>query len=192
MVTAVRTLFTGAPVQGGGVSTMHFEDPVDDPQAVVMLGWVRSFWDAIKGNLDEDLTINVEANPQQYVASTGALQRIYTAAAPASVVGTATGNSVPRASQGLVRWLTSDIVAGRMLKGRNFIPAIGTALVTDTGLLTPAAVTAIDAGAEGLITNSGGTLVVWHRPVNGAGGVTHLVTSASVWDNFAVLRSRRD
>lgn len=192
MVTLIRSVFSGAVVTGGGVSTLAFLDPVDDNEADLLLGYVRTFWDAIKDNLDEDVTITVQPNPARYAAATGELQQIFSTSAPTSVTGTATGNSAPRVAQALLRWRTSDIVNGRFVKGRTFIPGIGTALVTDAGGLSSVAITDITLAANALVQTSGSVVAVWHRPVNGAGGSEHIVTSVSVWDQFAVLRSRRD
>jgi len=192
MVTLVRSVFSGTVVTGGGVSTLAFEDPASDTAASDILGHVRTFWDAIKDNLDEDVSVTVQSNPARYAAATGELQALFSAGGGTAVTGTATGNAAPRASQALVRWRTSDIVNGRFLRGRTFIPGIGTALITDTGQLSTTAITDITNAASALISASGSTLEVWHRPVNGAGGSVGLVTSVSVWAEFAVLRSRRD
>ena len=192
MVTLIRSVFTGAVVTGGGVSTLAFLDPVDDNEANLLLGYVRTFWDSIKDNLDEDVTVTVQPNPARYAAATGELQQIFGTSAHAPVTGIATGNAAPRASQALLRWRTSDIVNGRFVKGRTFIPGIASALITDAGALSATAITDITLAADALVQTSGSVVAVWHRPVNGAGGSEHIVTSVSVWDQFAVLRSRRD
>jgi len=192
VVTLVRTLISGANVQGGGVSTFAFEDPVSDAAATDLLAELQVFWGDVSQMLDEDVTLTMEDNPAQYVASTGVLQNVYSATAPAAVTGVQPGDSVPRASQALIRWATAEIINGRRLRGRTFIPGITSTLTTDAGGLDGGAVAQLAQAANDFIDAAPAPMVVWHRPVNGAGGSTGLVTIASVWDQFAVLRSRRD
>jgi len=192
MVTLVLTSITGTGVVGGGLSTLAFEDPVDDAAAEALLAVVGTFWSGVASAVNSGITFTVQPNPSRFAAATGALQEVFDAAAPAAVPGLAAGTAVPRASMALIRWGTADIVNNRVVKGRTFIPGTPVANVTTTGQLSAAGITDLDNAAEGLISGSGGVLSVWHRPVGGAGGSSHLVTVASVWDSFAVLRSRRD
>lgn len=192
MVTLVRTLLSGAVVTGGGVSTLAFEDPADDETAGVILGEVKQFWDSLSVMLDSSLSYVVEGEPRRYAAIDGSLQQIFDAPSPGGGSGSQAGNAVPRSSQVLIRWNTAEIINGRLLRGRTFVPGLMGTAITDTGLVATSQLTQIAAAANALIDQSGGTLSVWSRPRGSSGGQTGLVTSASTWEQFAVLRSRRD
>lgn len=192
MVTLFTTAISGPNVTGGGVCTLAFTDPVDDSAAENISDGVKQFWTDCASTLDNGVTFTVESNPRRYAAATGELQQIFSVAEQAPVSGSLSSSGVPRAAQALIRWSTADIVNGRAVKGRTFIPGLVSSTITDTGQLSQGAMDDLDAAAEAMITGSGGTLSVWHRPVDGAGGSEHLVTSASVWSQFAVLTSRRD
>lgn len=192
MVTLIRTVIGGAAVTGGGVCTLAVSDPDDDSQAQAYLDNVEAFWTETAVALDSNVTFQVEGNPARYAASTGELQQIFSADGSGVITGGVSGQAVPRAAQALIRWHTADIVNGRSVRGRTFVPGIPASQLTDAGGLASDFVTQLRGEAEELLADTGGSLVVWHRPVNGAGGSEHLVTSASVWDQFAMLTSRRD
>lgn len=199
MVTLVLTEISGSVVTGGGLCTLAFEDPVDDTACETLLTTVGSFWTGMASAVTTVTTFTVLPNPSRYAAADGSLQEVFTADAPAAVTGTASGDSVAKSSMVLIRWVTADIVDNRVVKGRTYIPGALSTMITSNGGVESALRTDVLNAAEALIAGTGGTLSVWHRPKsNGAsppvysGGSSHLVTSASVWDQFAVLRSRRD
>lgn len=192
MVTLVKAAFSGPVVTGGGVGTLAFEDPVDDDAAVFLAATVTTFWASIAEDLDEDVEVQVLANIAQYTESTGTLERVWATPAGAPAVGGVSGSSVARASQALIRWRTDEIVGGRVLQGRTFIPGVPATALTDAGGLSALYQEAFKESADALIDDTGGVLEIWHRPQNGGGGSVGLVTAASVWDQLAVLRSRRD
>lgn len=192
MVTLVRTQIIGSLVTGGGMSTLAFEDPVSSEAAQVIVDAVATFWETLCTGLDEDVTFVPLGNPQRYAAATGELQQVFATDPGTPSAGIVSANAAPRASQGLIRWATDDIVDGRAIKGRTFVPGIPSAALTDLGGLSSTTQAAFTTAANDLITDTGNTLSVWHRPKNGVGGSSHLVTAASVWSELAVLRSRRD
>lgn len=192
MVTLIRTILSGNAAVGGGVQTFAFSDPVDDLAAAALVNAVDTFWSAVAANLTFDITLSVEANPSRYAASNGVLQEVFTAAAPGPVTGSVSTDPVARSTQYLIRWATADIVDGRVIKGRTYVPACPASQIRDDGTVEPALIAIIDALGEDLITDSGGLLSVWHRPIAGAGGSEHLVTGVSGWNEWAVLRGRRD
>jgi hypothetical protein len=104
----------------------------------------------------------------------------------ATDVGESSGVPVSQATMVLVRWRTGEFVAGREIRGRTFIPGIAGAAVTSGGELASANAIVFQNAADDLIANSG--LGVW-SPKNGQ---IEVATSASIWNEFAVLRSRRD
>jgi hypothetical protein len=192
MVTQIRTTIGGQAVVGGGVSTFHITDLADQSLVQTAVQHVIDFWTEIAVGLTNDVTFQVQAGTSRYAAATGELQQIYSTTGSGVITGGVNTATIPRAAQGLIRWATDDIVAGRQIRGRTFLPGIPATQVTDTGLLSSAAITQYGGEANELLTALAAVLVIWHRPVAGAGGSEHAVTSASVWDNLAVLTSRRD
>lgn len=123
----------------------------------------------------------------------------------AGVTGTAAGGFGPIAAAILLRLQTSIFSDGRRIQGRAFLgPVVNS---TDTnGTPAPALITAGTAFATALadagLWTSYPRVVVWRRPrladalrtpaVTARDGMYAEVTSSSVPDKYAVLRSRRD
>lgn len=104
-------------------------------------------------------------------------------------VPTSSGTTVPAAAQGLIRLLTPDYIGSRRVRGKVFIPGIAVSNVTGDGLVGSTAQSAMTSAAVAL-TDAG--LQIWSRPTADRIGSVHDVTSTSAWDQWAVLRSRRD
>ena len=100
--------------------------------------------------------------------------------------GADTGEDLPFANQALIRWHTGEYIAGRELRGRLFVPGM-TIVADDNGTLLPSTLLTIQNAADGLIA-AGQNMLMWSK----THGETRAVTSANVWEQFAVLRSRRD
>ena len=101
--------------------------------------------------------------------------------------GEAAGEMLPAATQVLIKWRTGVYVAGREIRGRLFVPGL------DQFMNNEGSVEAVAAGdlSDELATWLGGltaTPLIWSR----THGDSASVTAAEVWDQFAVLRSRRD
>jgi hypothetical protein len=192
VVTQIRTVIGGQAVVGGGVSTFHIVDLPDVGQVQTAVQHVIDFWTELAVGLTNDVTFQVQAGASRYAAATGELQQIFATTGSGVITGGVNTATIPRAAQGLIRWATDDIVNGRQVRGRTFIPGIPATQVTDTGLLSAAAITQYGGEANELLTALDALLVVWHRPNAEGPGSEHAVTSASVWDNLAVLTSRRD
>ena len=193
MVVQVVTEITGAAVSGGGQCTIAFSDPESDPTLDEYLDAVDAFWLTLTTNwLDDDVSFTVKGEVNRFAAANGELQQIFSHSDRPTRTGAGGGNSTPRIAQALLRWRTDDIVNGRLVKGRNFIPGIPSTGLTDTGLLQPVIHAGIADAGQQIIDDSGALVVVWHRPVNGAGGSEHRVTGASCWEQFAMLHGRRD
>lgn len=93
----------------------------------------------------------------------------------------------------VVNWRTSDLRNGRRIRGRTFMVPLATSAFDNTGSLAPAALTGLNAFASAIRAGDlDSEFGVWSRPINGSGGVFATVTSHSVPDMVAVLRSRRD
>jgi hypothetical protein len=186
-IQAIWTGVTGLP----GYANHHFltEDP--SPAASVVDGAVlacRSLYENLGLYLPSPVRINIRTTADVFdllgtklaerpVGTPGAEIQGASAAAYAGGVGA------------VVHWKTGTYVGGRPLNGRTFLVPLAGAFDT-TGTLSPAAQTAVTNAANAMRTKVGSPpLMVWkHGPGIGA---ANSVTSVSVPDRSAVLRSRR-
>lgn len=161
--------------------------------ATDILARFRAAWLAIAGLMEPRVTIDFDPICLAVEASTGVLQGAFAGTDPTSVTGTATGDPLPLQTQGLIQLGTSTVISGRRVRGRLFLPGVVEGDNTSTGVPS-GTYRSTATTAFGGLTTGGGTssqLVVWHRPQNGVGGASPLVTSVSTSTKWAVLRSRR-
>lgn len=112
-------------------------------------------------------------------------------AEPTTRVGQGDGEaeSVPDASQILLRWRTPDVVNGRFVVGRTFVPGLTNGNLAQGNIAT-AALSVFQAAATDFRASLA-DFRVWHRPIAGSGGSSHNPNAAQVWPELAVLRRRR-
>lgn len=103
-------------------------------------------------------------------------------------IGANTSDQLPTQNQFLVRWRTGEYINRRENRGRTNLPCPFEEALTNEGRVAPAIQTALQARANTLVNNIAVRHVVWSKK-NGGWSET---VSASVWDQFSVLRSRRD
>jgi hypothetical protein len=115
----------------------------------------------------------------------GALEAITTVTS-SQAAGTAAGDLIPFATQGLLRLFTPTIVNGRLLQGRIFLP--GSVESDSNGGPTGTYMSDYNAAGNALAGDASTSWIVWSR--------THAafsaISEASTWNKWAVLRSRRD
>lgn len=190
-VITTMTGLPGAPYY----STQYFDSSIPGTQgeADIAAEAVFNFWTDLAGYITAGLTIDVGDEVDVLDAPTGLVQDTFVSPSVPIVSG---GNApLPKATQGLVRLRTNTFIAGRRLQGRIFIPALANDAqlggVPSSGFLT-----AMGTVGANLISDSAGAPVgIWHRPTGGPGssdGDFAPAVSASGWNQFAVLRSRRD
>lgn len=197
-IIRVRTEWTGL-VAGGGLST-HYFTQVGDPSAEDFKGVVQDFWNACGPQITNECVYRVLGEMDIIDETTGDLVGSLTTTDEAPTAGTSTEDNQPPATQTLLRLRTGAVVAGRRLQGRLFIPGPPRNGTGDTTVPTTASRAAYQNAAAALITATTGIgpWVVWSRPVSGnptvpdRAGSTAAVVNGSVWDKYAVLRSRRD
>nr|CRY97453.1 hypothetical protein [uncultured prokaryote] len=107
---------------------------------------------------------------------------------PAQNTGSSTADILPSMTQTLVRWRTGEYIGGREIRGRTNIPLPNEASNTSQGLPDPTLVGDTNVRAATLIADADSTHVVY-SPKNGLWFATLV---GSTWDQWAVLRSRRD
>jgi hypothetical protein len=142
----------------------------------------------------------IEAEVPVLEAENGEIQSVFTTTG-GSVDPTSADAALPWATQGLVRLATSGFVDGRRVRGRINIPGLGEAS-SDNGAPNVSIRTSLQASVDALISDTAQTLAVWSRPRPEEDppnpdkparlGAPFVVTSGSVWDKWAQLRSRRD
>lgn len=174
------------PAGGGFVTVMFFDSSV--PVATQRTS-LQGFYFSLRGVLDTGVSNSIRTAGRELNDSTGGLTGAWSEPTVHTNTGTVAGEPVPDATQMLFRWSTDQIVAGRFLQGRTFIPGLTDGNMTD-GNINSAAIPGLVAVGQDLIQDAVG-FGVWHRPSSGTGGVFHEATTCSVWDELAVLRRRR-
>lgn len=187
-IRAVWTGFVGAP----GYTSWYFL-----PESTGMAATMRTFFDAIKGQLAAPVSVQVESTGDVIDETDGKIVGAWNESAVAVV--NAGGVGIYSAPVGaVVRWNTGGIVNGHRVKGRSFLVPLDGDAYDSSGTLTSAAITTMEAAATAAIADVNNQLGVWARPFKGAltkparNGSIHVVTGRTVPDKSMVLRSRRD
>jgi hypothetical protein len=200
-VALVRTAWAGAS-GGPGVTQMAFYDAtgadINATQAGSCTAAVRTFWDAIKANIPDNIQLTVSPVVDQYNFETGALTRSVTAASsPATVIGTS-GAVFSMASGLKINLNTGVIRFGRRVRGAIYVvPAASTVYTTDGAVLSTVRTSINSAGAT-MITSflaAGCNLAVYSRPrviPSARIGTINLVSGIETNEKTAILRGRRD
>jgi hypothetical protein len=176
----IRTVWTGPP-GAPFLSTHYFNSLLIVPQLAAEA--VDAFWNDCSSHIDDAAVWQIENDVAEIAQDTG---DVISVASIGSLGGSglAGGEQMPAATQGLVRWRTGQYVGGREIRGRTFIPAPTEShgsSVPNTEYLQD-----IAGAAAGLVAMP--EFVIWSKQ----NGLAPGVTAASVWNQWAVLRSRRD
>jgi hypothetical protein len=172
--------FPGAP----GYS-VFYADPGND-----VLADIWAFFDNWRTALPADVHITMPTEGLTYDEVTGTVTGTWTRAALGTVNGGDSG-VYPAPTGACVTWRTGEVANGRLVRGRTFLVPLGGSSYQNDGSIGTEILAAIRNAANSLVSNAGGHLLVWHRPVGGAGGSKHPVVAATVADRAAVLKSRR-
>lgn len=181
----VRVVWTGV---GGSPAYTNFYTnnglvTASNAQSAV-IAWCNS----IKTTITNAATMNIEGDVALIDSVTDSITGV-TSVGSSSVVGTVSTGRVPGAVQIVVRRLTGSYAGGRQIRGRLYIPYAGAGVIAATGVVSPTTVTNVNAAMtayKGALI--AGADVVYSR-VNKTG---YAVTSDVVWNEFGVMRSRRD
>lgn len=171
---------TGLP----GVSVFYCASTVD------ITVELATFFTALGSLWPSAMVWTIPSSGDQLDEVTGDLTGAWTGGTGAAV--TATGGSASYAAGvgAMVRWNTATIFNSRRLSGRTFLTHMSTAAYQSDGTLATAARTQIQNAASALVASADHPLV-WHRPVNGAGGSAVAPLSAFVPDRVSWLQTRR-
>lgn len=158
---------------------------------------VHSLWEAVEGNLVTETLYFQDQEGRVIDSTTGGLVGSWTDTEAFGGAGTSTVEPVADATQVLFRWNTNQVVDGRFLKGRTFVPGLANDRLLN-GNLNAAAQASFNGGINTFIATGIG-FSIWHRPrpastVNPVArpGDYQLVEGGAVWSELAVLRQRRN
>ena len=183
MSLRVLTKMTGLAGQPW-YNTLHFaggtQTEADDAADAA-----HDFWNAFQPSFANGLTVQVQPEVISYDPTTGDPVGLFATSTPA-ITSSGSGEPLPWATMGLVRWRTGDFVEGREVRGRTFIPALTEGHNT-SGRPASALLTIMQTAIDALIADTPTFQVysVAHR-------TTHAVVTGSPWSEWATLRSRRD
>lgn len=185
----LTTVWEGAPGLPGytnfyghhnGVSAQDVADQFADD--------IHDFWNTVNGYLPAAVSVTISPTWQSIAEATGDVQAEGQVASPPALVQGTWGGVWAGNCGVAVDWHTSTFISGRRLKGRTYLVPFANVFEYN-GTLVSTAITAIGDAATTLYTGST-NMVVWHRPVGGAGGSSAQITSVSISDRVAILRSR--
>jgi hypothetical protein len=170
-------------------SNLYFTGVATVEQAQDVVDNTEAFWDGLADSMMNTIVGVVQADVALIDEVSGDITGVLTTTG-GSFTGSVAGDMLPPASQGLLRLFTNTFVGGRRIRGRVFLPAQAEANST-LGKPSGAWVTAQQSILNTFIAagiTDGSELVIWSRK----NGVAPLVAVGSPWDQWAVLRSRRD
>nr|CRY96192.1 hypothetical protein [uncultured prokaryote] len=179
------TINWATPGAAPGVSVLHFNTAInvaDQRQALLTFLSTNGTWFA------QGATGTIATEGREFEDTTGTLTGGWTDPTAKKFTSSGTSPAVVNAAQLLVRLKTGVVVNGRFLQGRWFLPGAGLNTMTQGEVLITT-VNALNNGLVILIAASG--MVVWHRPGTLGAGMAATVSSATLWNEFAVLRKRR-
>lgn len=188
-ITAVWSGFRGAP----GYSNFFFGgSPTVQDDADSAATAVRNFFGQMMDSLPQGVSINIQPVADVLDEASGNITE-QVDIEPLDPLDASGSTSYSAASGAVVHWNTAAYRNGRRIRGRTFLVPLGSDRYDEQGDLTSGAIADIRRGANYLTSGTSVMpFVVWSRPVGGAGGSAEPVTSATIPDMGAILRSRRD
>jgi len=170
---------------------------------------IAGLYTNMQAHTPSNVTFKVENTGDVIEATNGDLVDSWTAGTETSLPCSGTTGPYAAPCGASVAWKTSVIADGSRIVGRTYlVPLIPNDYGSD-GTLLDTFKTFLEAATAGVVTGAADNFVVWHRPFAGRlAGVDRLgrpftakaahagsfafVTSRSVPDKVAVLKSRRD
>jgi len=186
-MAVIREILTRWSLPGGNAVTVMWFDAT--PTIASQRTALHAFFTGTKAFQATSTSYAIDGAGREVESTTGALTGAWSEASSKTGTGTGGATQLSDADQILVQWRTTTINNGRFMRGRTFLPGISSPQLSNGNVL--AATVASIAALGTTLATSGAELQVWARPVSGAGGVATDVSSATVWNEFAVLRQRR-
>lgn len=184
-INRVRCPLTGAAGLPG-VATFYTGSSVTDMTPI------RTFWDAIKGNFPNSVTINVPASGDQINEATGVITGGWTGTVLTGVQGTGGVGAYLSTAGPMIRWGTTLVIDGRRPIGKTYLIPAMSSQFSSSGTILGSFVTTATSAAQALIVALAGELKIFHRPnAKGPGAAVQILTGVCSTKQV-VLRSRRD
>lgn len=181
----VTTQHTGP---AAGFTVWHFDGTLAAPAAAQdAADAAAAFWNTIRPLVTNDQTMTVLPEVAEVNVGTGQTEGV-AATTTTPAIGTSTADQIPQAAHALVRWRTGLFFAGRELRGRTFIPGLGTASNGPSGEVILATRTSLNAAATTLLSDPDADFGVWSQK-NAAFATA---STGLTWTEWAVMRSRRE
>jgi hypothetical protein len=188
--------FNGAP----GYSNFYFMQEggfeLNATDADRACGRIHTFFDSLKLAFPPNVTIQVQNDVDHIDFVDGKLIDIFGVSTRPLVTGTSGAANYSAATGAVVTWRTGGVRNGRRVRGRTFLVPTSSGTFENNGSLVGSWVTTMQTSAAALIVTdvNAPELGIWARPTGpgATDGEWHRVTSATVPDMSAVLRSRRD
>lgn len=199
MATFFRTRYQLVVGAGGDPALLtYYWDSTGAPPGTIVTeahARVRAAWNALASQIIAGSTLAFTFPDADEIEETnGEIVGQTVGAIPGAVTFTGTGDLLPPRTQALVRFRTGTYINGRRLQGRQYLCGFTETSNDPAGNVISGVRTALGAYNTAL----GATIVtamsqrVWHRPVNGSGGLSAPVIARSVSDTWSSLRSRQD
>lgn len=175
------------PGSGGGLTLLHFGD---DATSGDISARVTEFMTEARALIASDAGVSPGSLVRVLNTTTGTLEDQFTISPTGGGAGAGGSGLVPNAAQGLIRLRTSEIVNGRFLAGRIYVPGLPEGAINATGEISSTHLARLVAMGTAL-AGSPAPLHIWHRPTAGTGGVSAPISGVTAWNEFAVQRRRR-
>lgn len=184
LISRVRTVWTGVGGSPAYTNLYVAQGTVTPAAAQAAVG---NFIGSLKGEIVSACTATIEGDVATIDTATG--QTVGVTVGTSTVIPCTGGASAaPPANQGLIRWLSNTYVGGRQIRGRTFVPYLRTAAIGTNGQIVGTTQTTFLNAASAYLTSLTGQAVIF-SPKN---GIAVQVNTYSVWNQVAVMRSRRD
>lgn len=177
----VTTLMTGT-AGGPWVNQLWIADELS-PTAQDAVDAVTAFWQSLSGRIASGVTITQE--PEVPLFSTPDTPVSVGSATVTETLTAGGANPLPPATQGLIRLRTATFNGTRRVLGKIYVPYLSEEFNVGAGTLE-STTAALFTTSTNTLRNAG--LVVASRALN----TFAPVIQGDAWNQFAVLRSRRD
>jgi hypothetical protein len=202
VVYIVTTNWSG--LQGGpgitqmAMATIDEGGFIDASTADIMVDAVAAFWNSIKSEIPNDVTLTVSGEVESFATATGELGSIITATSPPAAVVGGSALAYSAASGYKINIRTGDVKNNRRVRGSIFVVPSSINVYDNNGNVSSSVASAVATAQATLRTTLAGPnieLGVWSRPKGSptpSGGSFHPTSGLDVSTKVAVLRGRRD
>lgn len=175
---------TEFPNGGPGYNNFYLEGA--EAEAAAAHAAVATLFDGLKSVLTSQATYHVLPEIEQVDPVTGNITAVYSATEVVAA-GTWGSNTSPSGTCLVLRWRTGVFVNGRELRGRSFISGLGT--IAEGSALVPSGVITDVQNAQAAYLGAAPLSASVYSPTHGQEAE---IVTATCWNRFGLMRSRRD